>query len=60
LSEGEFVAEHGQGCVVCPWHNSTFRLSDGGVVHGPATAPLPSFDTRIVDGTVEVMLPGAG
>jgi nitrite reductase/ring-hydroxylating ferredoxin subunit/uncharacterized membrane protein len=60
LSEGTFTAEEGQGCVVCPWHGSTFRLSDGGVVHGPATAPMPRFATRIVDGNVEVMLPGAG
>jgi nitrite reductase/ring-hydroxylating ferredoxin subunit/uncharacterized membrane protein len=60
LSEGTFTAEDGQGCVVCPWHGSTFRLSDGGVVHGPATAPMPRFETRIVDGTVEVMLPDAG
>lgn len=60
LSEGTFTAEEGQGCVVCPWHGSTFRLSDGGVVHGPATAPMPRFETRVVDSTVEVMLPGAG
>jgi nitrite reductase/ring-hydroxylating ferredoxin subunit/uncharacterized membrane protein len=60
LSEGSFVAQDGQGCVVCPWHASTFRLSDGAVVHGPATAPMPRFTTRVVDGTVEVTLPGAG
>jgi nitrite reductase/ring-hydroxylating ferredoxin subunit/uncharacterized membrane protein len=59
LSEGTFTAESGQGCVVCPWHGSTFRLSDGGVVHGPATAPMPHFLTRIVNGQVEVSLPGA-
>ena len=34
------------GCVTCPWHGSTFRLDDGGVVHGPATVPQPSFDVR--------------
>ncbi|HEX3825087.1 MAG TPA: Rieske (2Fe-2S) protein [Mycobacteriales bacterium] len=60
LSEGSFMAENGQGCVVCPWHGSAFRLSDGAVVHGPATAPMPRFETRIVDGALEVMLPGAG
>jgi nitrite reductase/ring-hydroxylating ferredoxin subunit len=60
LSEGHFTAEEGQGCVVCPWHGSTFRLSDGAVVHGPATAPMPRFQTRIVDGSVDVRLPGAG
>jgi len=60
LSEGSFQAEQGQGCVVCPWHGSMFRLADGKVVHGPATAPVPRFETRVVDGTLEVMLPGAG
>jgi nitrite reductase/ring-hydroxylating ferredoxin subunit/uncharacterized membrane protein len=60
LSEGTFTAEDGQGCVVCPWHGSTFRLADGAVIHGPATAPMPHFLSRVVDGTVEVSLPGAG
>jgi nitrite reductase/ring-hydroxylating ferredoxin subunit/uncharacterized membrane protein len=52
LSEGT-VAD---GCVECPWHGSMFRLSDGWNVHGPATAPQPAFDTRVVDGGVEVRL----
>ncbi|MDT0319956.1 Rieske 2Fe-2S domain-containing protein [Streptomyces millisiae] len=53
LSEGE-VAE---GCVRCPWHGSTFRLTDGWNVTGPATAPQPAFEARVVDGRVEVRLP---
>lgn len=52
LSEGE-VAD---GCVRCPWHGSTFRLSDGWNVTGPATAPQPAFDTRVRDGRVQVRL----
>jgi nitrite reductase/ring-hydroxylating ferredoxin subunit/uncharacterized membrane protein len=60
LSEGTFIAADGQGCVECPWHGSLFRLADGAVVHGPATAPMPRFDTRVVDGNLEVSLPGAG
>jgi nitrite reductase/ring-hydroxylating ferredoxin subunit/uncharacterized membrane protein len=60
LSEGTFLAKSGQGCVVCPWHGSTFQLSDGAVVHGPATAPIPRFDTRVSDGVVAIMLPDAG
>jgi nitrite reductase/ring-hydroxylating ferredoxin subunit len=56
LSDGEFKVEGGQGCVVCPWHGSTFRLADGGVVHGPTTSPQPNFDARITGGTVEVQL----
>ena len=39
LSEGARVDD----CVRCPWHGSEFRLDDGSVVHGPATAPLAVF-----------------
>ena len=35
--------------VACPWHGSAFRLTDGTVVHGPATARQPAFETRIAD-----------
>ncbi|MEU7893606.1 Rieske 2Fe-2S domain-containing protein [Nonomuraea sp. NPDC049152] len=55
LHQGRIVMENGVPCVVCPWHGSTFRLSDGSVKHGPATAPAPTFETRIrQDGTVQV------
>ena len=50
LHEG-YMAE---GCVTCPWHGSIFRLSDGGVVHGPATGPQPAYDVRVADGQVSV------
>lgn len=56
LSDGEFRVESGQGCVVCPWHGSTFRLSDGGVVHGPATSPQHRFATRVEGGRLKVRL----
>lgn len=45
----------------CPWHESVFRVCDGGVVHGPATAPVPTFDSRVREGVVEARvrtLPG--
>jgi nitrite reductase/ring-hydroxylating ferredoxin subunit len=48
------------GCLTCPWHGSTFRISDGLVIHGPATAPQPVFATRVQGGTVQACLPGAG
>jgi len=57
LSDGKISDD---GCIVCPWHGSAFRLDDGEVVHGPATAPAPRFRTRITDGTLEACLPGAG
>jgi len=52
LAEGTLA----DGCVQCPWHGSVFRLSDGWNTRGPATAPQPAFDTRVVDGHVEVRL----
>lgn len=43
------------GCFVeCPWHDSVFDLRDGSVKHGPATYPQPAFESRIVDGRIEV------
>jgi nitrite reductase/ring-hydroxylating ferredoxin subunit len=56
LSEGDYR----DGCLTCPWHGSTFRVSDGTVARGPATAPQPTFRTRITDGTLQACLPGAG
>jgi nitrite reductase/ring-hydroxylating ferredoxin subunit/uncharacterized membrane protein len=49
--------EEGQlrdGCVVCPWHGSTFRLADGYIVRGPASTPQPRYETRLIDGWIEV------
>jgi nitrite reductase/ring-hydroxylating ferredoxin subunit len=61
LSEGELSGGDLQdGCLTCPWHGSTFRLADGSVAHGPATAPQPSFEVREAGGALQVMLPGAG
>jgi nitrite reductase/ring-hydroxylating ferredoxin subunit/uncharacterized membrane protein len=42
------------GCVTCPWHQSRFRLDDGDVVHGPATAPQPRYDVEERDGDLVV------
>jgi nitrite reductase/ring-hydroxylating ferredoxin subunit/uncharacterized membrane protein len=50
LAEGEFT----DGCVICPWHGSTFRLADGKVFRGPAAASQPTYETRVTDGKIEV------
>lgn len=42
------------GTVVCPWHGSRFRLSDGAVVGGPATFPQPTLETRKRAGRIQV------
>jgi nitrite reductase/ring-hydroxylating ferredoxin subunit/uncharacterized membrane protein len=56
LSEGSLVGTDGDAHVVCPWHGSEFRLADGCVVHGPATAAVPRFDARVVDGAVQARI----
>jgi nitrite reductase/ring-hydroxylating ferredoxin subunit/uncharacterized membrane protein len=56
LSDGELA----DGCLTCPWHGSVFRIADGSVARGPATAPQPAFETREVGGAIQVCLPGAG
>jgi nitrite reductase/ring-hydroxylating ferredoxin subunit len=40
--------------VICPWHGSRFRLSDGAVLGGPATFPQPQLETRTVTGRIEI------
>jgi nitrite reductase/ring-hydroxylating ferredoxin subunit/uncharacterized membrane protein len=56
LSDGQLA----DGCLTCPWHGSVFRLADGCVARGPATAPQPAFQARVAGETVQVCLPGAG
>lgn len=51
LHEGSFDEP---GCVTCPWHGSVFRLSDGHVVHGPATGHQPRYDVRVEDGRISL------
>lgn len=60
LSGPLFDGDYRDGCLTCPWHASTFRVSDGSVVRGPATAPQPVFRTRITGDSLQVCLPGAG
>ena len=50
LDEGKIT----DGCVVCPWHGSTFRLGDGRIVRGPASTAQPSYESRVREGTIEV------
>ncbi|GAA1789116.1 Rieske (2Fe-2S) protein [Actinomadura chokoriensis] len=56
LHQGRIVTDdNADVCVVCPWHGSTFRVADGSVVHGPATARQPAFESRVTeDGVLQV------
>ena len=50
LSQGELR----DGVIHCPWHDSQYRAEDGSLIHGPSTFDQPCFDTRIVEGYIEV------
>ncbi|HTX95389.1 MAG TPA: Rieske 2Fe-2S domain-containing protein [Mycobacterium sp.] len=43
-----------RGRLVCPWHGSWFAAESGEVLRGPAAAPLPCYQARLVNGMVEV------
>jgi nitrite reductase/ring-hydroxylating ferredoxin subunit/uncharacterized membrane protein len=55
LAKGELRGD----TIVCPWHFSTFRLSDGAVRHGPATTRQVAYHARISGDQVEVQGPMA-
>ncbi len=50
LDEGTFDGH----CVTCRWHDSVFDLRDGSVVHGPSTFDVPSYETRVINGQIEL------
>jgi nitrite reductase/ring-hydroxylating ferredoxin subunit len=50
LDEGDLE----DGCVVCPWHGSAFRLSDGSLERGPSAYPQPAWETRVEGGRIRV------
>ena len=55
LHQGRVVTVRDAICVTCPWHGSTFRVGDGGVMHGPATARQPAFESQVTEsGWVQV------
>ena len=57
LSEGSVSVVGDEPCVVCPWHGSTYRLTDGTVRRGPATMPQPVLKVRVVGDRVEARRP---
>lgn len=51
----------GNGWIGCPVHGARFDLATGRAKNPPATRPIAVFDSKIVDGWIEVGLgPAAG
>ncbi|MBI4788468.1 MAG: Rieske 2Fe-2S domain-containing protein [Chloroflexi bacterium] len=50
LEEGKLVDNQ----IECPWHSSRFALENGRVKAGPASAPVPQYETRINGRQIEV------
>ena len=53
LSEGTVVDD----TIVCPWHASAYRLTDGAVRHGPSSTRQVAYRARIEGDQVEVQGP---
>ena len=56
LAEGEVLCEERE--LECWKHGSTFSLVDGQPQSLPATKPVPTYEARVVDGEIEVVIDG--
>ncbi len=50
LEEGTLIGD----VLVCPWHGSRFRVTDGSVLQGPAEKPLRSYPVTAREGSLFV------
>ena len=54
LDRGRVTVSGSLATVTCPAHGSMFALDDGKVRRGPAARPVDAYETRVVDGAVEI------
>ena len=43
LAEGKLIGD----VLICPWHGSNFRVTDGTVLKGPAEKPLKVYQATV-------------
>ncbi len=55
LSEGEVYSD--EGTVECPLHGSEFDIRSGRPCGLPAVTPVATYEVRVADGQIEVLLP---
>jgi 3-phenylpropionate/trans-cinnamate dioxygenase ferredoxin subunit len=41
--------------IACPVHGARFELATGRAMNPPATQPIATYETRVVDGWIEVL-----
>ena len=52
LGDGEL-----SGTIIeCPRHGAQFDITTGRVVRMPAITPVPRYDVRVVDGTIQILI----
>jgi 3-phenylpropionate/trans-cinnamate dioxygenase ferredoxin subunit len=52
LGDGEL-----SGTIIeCPRHGAQFDITTGKVVRMPAITPIPRYDVRVVDGTIQILI----
>jgi nitrite reductase/ring-hydroxylating ferredoxin subunit len=52
--EGCTINQVADGTINCPCHGSRYSITDGSVVHGPATRPLHTRSITVRDGAVRL------
>jgi 3-phenylpropionate/trans-cinnamate dioxygenase ferredoxin subunit len=52
LGDGELTGT----IIECPRHGAQFDITTGKVVRMPAITPIPRYDVRVVDGTIQILI----
>jgi 3-phenylpropionate/trans-cinnamate dioxygenase ferredoxin component len=53
LSEGTMEGDE----VECPWHSASFNIRTGQVLTPPAVEDVRTFEVRVQEGEIQVLLP---